>query len=138
MQFADIIGQQEVKQQLAELVQHNRLSHALLFLGKEGSGSLPLALAFAQYIVCEKVNGKNTATHAEPSLFGDPEPQTSNPEPQTDSCGVCPACLKAQQPTVSSPEYEIPFATTPKLFGKWVVLMMIILHTWKKLICVGD
>ena len=67
MQFSKIINQQEVKQQLAELVQHNRLSHALLFLGKEGSGSLPMALAFAQYIVCEKVNGKNTAIQAGPS-----------------------------------------------------------------------
>ena len=78
MQFADIIGQQEVKHQLTELVQHNRLSHALLFLGKEGSGSLSLALAFSQYVVCEKVNGKNTAIQAGPSLFGDPQPQTSN------------------------------------------------------------
>jgi len=77
MQFADIIGQREVKQQLAELLQHNRLSHALLFLGKEGSGALPLALAFAQYVVCEKVNGKNTAIPAGPSLFGE-EPPTSN------------------------------------------------------------
>ena len=51
MQFKDIIGQKEVKQHLAELVEHNRLSHALLFLGKEGSGALPLAIAFAQYIV---------------------------------------------------------------------------------------
>jgi hypothetical protein len=42
MLFKDIIGQQEVKQHLIELVQHNRLSHALLFLGKEGSGALPL------------------------------------------------------------------------------------------------
>src|SRR5688500_7411731 len=50
MQFQDIIGQQEVKQHLAEMVQHNRLSHALLFLGKEGSGALPLAIAFANYI----------------------------------------------------------------------------------------
>jgi DNA polymerase-3 subunit delta' len=38
MQFKDIIGQDEVKQHLADLVEHNRLSHALLFLGKEGSG----------------------------------------------------------------------------------------------------
>ena len=54
------------------MVQHNRLSHALLFLGKEGSGALQLALAFAQYITCEKVNGKQPA--AEPSLFGEPDP----------------------------------------------------------------
>lgn len=50
MLFRDIIGQEEVKQQLVELVKHNRLSHALLFSGKEGSGALPLALTFAQYI----------------------------------------------------------------------------------------
>ncbi|MBL0306687.1 MAG: hypothetical protein IPQ25_11845 [Chitinophagaceae bacterium] len=121
MQFADIIGQQEVKQQLAELVQHNRLSHALLFLGKEGSGSLSLALAFSQYVVCEKVNGKNTAIQAGPSLFGDPQPQISNLNPQTDSCGVCSACLKAQQfvhpdihfsyPTVTKKPGEKPIAT---------------------------
>ncbi len=51
MLFNDIIGQQSVKQHLAEMVEQNRLSHALLFLGKEGSGALPLAMAFAQYVV---------------------------------------------------------------------------------------
>ena len=51
MVFKDIIGQKEVKQQLAEMVQHNRLSHALIFLGKEGSGALSLALAFSQFVV---------------------------------------------------------------------------------------
>jgi DNA polymerase III subunit delta' len=121
MQFSDIIGQQAVKQQLTELVQHNRLSHALLFLGKEGSGSLSLAIAFAQYIVCEKVNGKNTAIQAGLSLFGEPEPETLNLKPQTDSCGVCSACLKAQQlvhpdihfsyPTVTKKPGEKPVAT---------------------------
>lgn len=51
MLFSDVIGQQEVKQHLTDLVANNRLSHALLFLGKEGSGALPLAVAFAQYLV---------------------------------------------------------------------------------------
>jgi DNA polymerase-3 subunit delta' len=50
MLFKDVIGQQQVKQQLVEMVQHNRLSHALLFLGREGSGALALAISFAQYI----------------------------------------------------------------------------------------
>ena len=123
MQFADIIGQKETKQQLAELVQHNRLSHALLFLGKEGSGSLSLAIAFAQYIVCEKVNRKSEVGSQSPSLFGEPEPPTSNTEHPTlnDSCGVCPACQKAQQlihpdihfsyPTVTTKPGEKPIAT---------------------------
>jgi DNA polymerase-3 subunit delta' len=122
MQFSEIIGQTEIKQQLADLVQHNRLSHALLFLGKEGSGSLPLALAFSQYLVCEKVNGKNKAILSGPSLFGDdPVSGIQHPVSQTDSCGICPACLKAQQlvhpdihfsyPTVTKKPGEKPVAT---------------------------
>jgi len=42
MPFKNVIAQNEVKQHLVELVQHNRLGHALLFLGPEGSGALPL------------------------------------------------------------------------------------------------
>ncbi len=53
MLFKDVIGQHAVKQHLTEMVEQNRLSHALLFLGKEGSGALPLALAFAQFVVCQ-------------------------------------------------------------------------------------
>jgi len=53
MQFKDIVGQQAIKQHLIEMVEQNRLSHALLFLGKDGSGALPLALAFAQFVVCQ-------------------------------------------------------------------------------------
>ena len=59
MQFKDIIGQVDVKHQLIQMIQQNRLSHALLFLGKEGSGALSLARAFTQYLVCEKINGKS-------------------------------------------------------------------------------
>ncbi len=121
MQFRDIIGQAAVKQQLAELVQHNRLSHALLFLGKEGSGALPLALAFAQYIVC---NPKPDEGGPGSSLFGDPAPETSNvitEEIKTDSCGICPSCMRAAQlihpdihfsyPTVTKKAGEKPIAT---------------------------
>jgi DNA polymerase-3 subunit delta' len=102
MQFKDIIGQAAVKHNLVELVQNNRLSHALLFLGKEGSGVLPLALAFAQYVVCETVNGKSQHTIG-PSLFGDEShsPLTTHLPmaigTSEDSCGTCPACIKAQQ-----------------------------------------
>jgi DNA polymerase-3 subunit delta' len=92
MQFSQIIAQQEVKSRLKELVQKNRLSHALLFLGREGSGALPLALAFAQYILCEKVN---PPAGSGPSLFGGDENEES--AFLTDSCGVCPSCVKASQ-----------------------------------------
>ena len=91
------------------MVHHNRLCHALLFLGKEGSGSLSLAIAFAQYIVCEKVNENQTNGNrqqaTEPSLFSKPDEKetvqspTSNLQPPTlkDSCGQCPACKKANE-----------------------------------------
>lgn len=68
MLFNDVIGQQEVKQHLVEMVQHNRISHALLFLGKEGSGALPLALAFANYVSLLPTVDKS----GEASLFGEP------------------------------------------------------------------
>jgi DNA polymerase-3 subunit delta' len=110
MQFSQVIGQKGLKTHLKQMIQQNRLSHALLFLGKEGSGALSLARAFAQYTVCERVNGKKTTDNrqqtAEPSLFGDPEEiidaTTANDQPTTinqltDSCGECPACKKAAQ-----------------------------------------
>jgi len=69
MLFKNVIGQQEVKQQLIEMVRLNRLSHALLFLGREGSGTLSLAMAFAQYISLLP----NKSNAEESSLFGAPE-----------------------------------------------------------------
>ena len=77
MLFSDVIGQREVKQHLVEMVQHNRLSHALLFLGKEGSGALPLALAFAQYITSLPQDGNKMAPVD--SLFGDATPPPALP-----------------------------------------------------------
>ena len=95
MLFKDVIGQQGVKTSLREMVQHNRLSHALLFLGKEGSGALPLAIAFAQYILCEKANPKSKKDITA-SLFGEKEIETVSANWE-DSCGVCASCNKAEQ-----------------------------------------
>lgn len=77
MLFKDVIGQEATKQHLAEMVEQNRLSHALLFLGKEGCGALPLAMAFAQYIVSlpapapvvEDLFGGMTAIEPTPSFI---------------------------------------------------------------------
>lgn len=53
MDWNKVIGHENIKHHLQEMVNKNRLSHALLFLGKEGSGALPLAIEFAKYIVCQ-------------------------------------------------------------------------------------
>ena len=84
MLFKDVIGQEQVKQQLVDMVQQNRLSHALLFLGKEGSGALPLALAFAQYVVAlphpspvvEDLFGGFTAIETKPAFVHPDEIQS--------------------------------------------------------------
>ena len=95
MQFTNIIAQEETKHQLKELVKKNRLSHALLFLGREGSGALPLAIAFAQYVLCEKVNPKAKAENVI-SLFGGEDTEII-PVNLEDSCGECASCTKAAQ-----------------------------------------
>ena len=47
----DVIGQQEVWNRLMEMVQENRIPHALMFCGPEGCGKLAMALAFASYLL---------------------------------------------------------------------------------------
>ena len=80
MLLSQVIGQQEIKAKLRNLVEHNRLSHALLLNAPEGAGGLPLALAFSQYIVCERVSGLEA---------GKPFP--------LDSCNECRSCQKASR-----------------------------------------
>jgi DNA polymerase III subunit delta' len=106
MQFQEIIGQQEVKTHLMEMVSDNRLSHALLFLGKEGAGGLPLAISFAKYIMCEKV--QSAFLPAAPSLFGE---ETLQPAFPSDSCGQCPSCLKASQLVHPDIHFSYPVVT---------------------------
>jgi DNA polymerase III subunit delta' len=67
MLLREVIGQEKLQQQLVEMVQHQRLSHAMLMIGPEGSGALPLAIAFAQYIVSIP-----RETEAVEDLFGAP------------------------------------------------------------------
>jgi len=114
VQFDKVIGQKDSKEQLVHMVQHNRLSHALLFLGKEGSGALPLALAFAQYVVCEKVTGKNKSSSG-PSLFGEPAPDEGPVQTPHDSCGICSACIKSNQ--LIHPDIHFTYPVVSKKAG---------------------
>jgi DNA polymerase-3 subunit delta' len=66
MLFSEVIGQEALKKQLVHLVEQKRLSHALLFAGPEGAGALPLAIAFAQYIVSLPANNEGAVA----DLFG--------------------------------------------------------------------
>ena len=129
MLFSQVIGQKDIKEHLMHMVQHNRLSHALLFLGKEGSGALSLARALAQYTVCEKVSGKKIVVQEQstieaPSLFGDPEPsatplaetENNNLETIHDACGECASCQKAAK--LIHPDIHFSFPVITKKQGE--------------------
>ncbi|RCT53633.1 DNA polymerase III subunit delta' [Winogradskyella sp. KYW1333] len=59
MLFSDILGQEHIKSHLTKSVDEGRIAHAQLFVGPEGSGTLPMALTYAQYLLCGNVRGEN-------------------------------------------------------------------------------
>ncbi len=86
MRFAEIPGQEAIKKRLVKSVKENRVSHAQLFLGAEGSGKLALALAYAQYVNCRNRD-------------------------ESDSCGECPSCVKYQKLIHPDLHFIYPTAT---------------------------
>ena len=54
MKFSEVIGQQDVKNRLMQMVAEHRVPHALLFCGPEGCGKMAMALAFASYLLGER------------------------------------------------------------------------------------
>ena len=93
------------------MVQHNRLSHALLFLGKEGNGSLQLAIALAQYLTCERANPKKQIPGSNTSLFEEDTHLPLTQDLPNDSCGVCPSCIKAKQLIHPDIHFSYPVVT---------------------------
>ncbi len=89
MFFKDVIGQSKVKSRLIQSVQEERISHAQLFSGPEGTGKLAMAIAYAQYISC-----KNRT--------------------ETDSCGVCPSCRKYSKLAHPDLHFVFPIFNSPK------------------------
>lgn len=57
MLFEDILGQEHIKNHLIQSVENGRIPHAQLFVGNEGTGTLPMAIAYAQYILCANKTG---------------------------------------------------------------------------------
>ena len=53
MTFSEVIGQQEVQERLMQMVNEDRLPHALMLCGPHGAGKMALAMAFG----CQFVEG---------------------------------------------------------------------------------
>ena len=63
MQFSEILGQEHIKSHLTKSANLGRIPHAQLFVGPEGSGTLPMAIAYAQYLICSNQNGENSGSN---------------------------------------------------------------------------
>lgn len=64
MFFKDVIGQEEAKQRLIAEVKEGRIPHAQLICGPEGTGKLPLAIAYAVTFVVKTVESMMLAAYA--------------------------------------------------------------------------
>ena len=104
MQFKEIIGQEAIKRQLIQTVADNRVSHAQLFLSSSGSGALPLAIAYAQYINCL-----------------DKSP--------SDSCGVCSSCRKYARYIHPDLHFSYPFFAS-----KDIKIAVDVLEEWRHML----
>ena len=94
MFFREVIGQEEVKKKFLLEVKENRIPHAQLICGPEGIGKLPLAIAYARYLLC------------------------TNPT-EEDACGICPSCVKLNK--LAHPDLHFVFPIVKKKGGKDVV-----------------
>lgn len=86
MLMRDVIGQTDAKNQLIQMALNNRVSHALLFSGSKGTGALPLALAFTQFIFCSNKS-------------------------ENDSCNECLNCRKIKKMEHADVSYSFPVVT---------------------------
>jgi DNA polymerase-3 subunit delta' len=102
MLFKEVIGHDALKQSMTKTINEGRISHAQLFLGAEGSGALPLALAYIQYLFCAN-------------------------KTEADSCGKCSQCHRIAKlshpdvhfvyPVALSKEKDI--AKSSDVFREW-------------------
>lgn len=86
MLLSNVVGQQAVKEGLLKMWSNGHFPHALMLAGAEGTGGLPLALALAQYILCEN-------------------------KQDSDACGHCPSCNRTAR--LEHADLHISFPSIP-------------------------
>lgn len=107
MKFENVAGHEAIKQNLIETIKNNRVSHSQLFFGPEGNGALLLAIAYAQYMVCEH--------------------PTDN-----DSCGACSSCKQIASFNYPDLHFVFPVAKTQNSSQKPISSEFI--DQWKEII----
>lgn len=107
MLFKDIIGQEAVKKRLIQEVKEGRVAHAQLFTGPEGVGKLPVAIAYARYLLCQ-----NKDEH--------------------DSCGTCMSCKMFNK--LSHPDLHFVFPVINKAKAPRKTVCNDVITTWREFV----
>lgn len=107
MRFTQIAGHQQLKAKLIETIRQDRVSHSQLFFGPEGNGALPLALAYAQYLLCSNRG-------------------------ELDSCGQCTNCRQIESFNYPDLHFVFPVAKTSSSSSK--PISDDLLNQWKSMI----
>jgi DNA polymerase-3 subunit delta' len=87
MLLKSVIGNNYTKEHLTNIARNDMIPHAILFHSAPGAGGLAMALAFSQYLQC------------------------LNPS-ESDSCGLCSACVKAQKLIHPDIHFTFPVIST--------------------------
>ena len=64
MLFSSLLGHDHLISHLTKTADAGRIPHAQLFVGPEGCGTLAVAIAYAQYILCQNQGGENNTGNA--------------------------------------------------------------------------
>lgn len=107
MKFSEIIGHDDLKRRLRQQIDAGRVSHAQLFTGLAGYGTLPLALAYVQYLFCPN-------RHA------------------GDSCGECPSCRQIEALAHPDLHFVFPVNKREKRSGE-VVTSDLFIEKWREI-----
>ena len=107
MKFSEIIGHYDLKRRLRQQIDAGRVSHAQLFTGLAGYGTLPLALAYVQYLFCPN-------RHA------------------GDSCGECPSCRQIEALAHPDLHFVFPVNKREKKSGE-VVTSDLFIEKWREI-----
>ena len=107
MKFSDIIGHDDLKRRLRQQIDAGRVSHAQLFTGLAGYGTLPLALAYVQYLFCPNRH-------------------------DGDSCGECPSCRQIEALAHPDLHFVFPVNKREKKSGE-VVVSDLFIEKWREI-----
>jgi len=102
--FSKVIGHATLKAKLIGNIREGRIAHAQLFMGPRGGGNLPMALAYARYLLCQEREA-------------------------ADACGRCSSCLQMNK--LEHPDLHLIF---PIFFTEKVKVCESFTAQWRKVV----